>query len=260
MESRDLVSVSRLVSTPIFCESWSRSFQVSRLWILQRNGLLKFLWFIEFLFIVLAGKKQPKHVGKMPEIWNKLMSEVMTTFSKIISAKCTNFDVSVSNFKSRVLVSEFLMNSRSQRLRCRLYHCGNKHGESVLTSDGLARLGLGLETCLKAGFLESRSRRSQVSSRSRALRLETLHRLFFMNFCKKEFLKTTVSKIIVPNSAVQRGRWLCFLCCYVVCDMEKTICPLPRLKFMLNSIKNVHVPKIPQHVISATRVESILLC
>jgi len=26
-------------------------------------------------------------------------------------------------------------------------------------------------------------------SRSRALRLETLHRLFFMKFCKKEFLK-----------------------------------------------------------------------
>ena len=206
MESRDLVSVSRLVSTPIFCESWSRSFQVSRLWILQRNGLLKFLWFNEFLFVVLAGKKQPKHVGKMPAIWNKLKSEVMTTFSKIISAKCTNFEVSVSNFKSRVLVSEFLMNSRSQRLRSRLHHCGNKHGESVLTSDGLARLGLGLETCPKAGFLESRSRRSQVSSRSRALRLETLHRLFFMKFCKKQFLKTTVSKIIVQNSAIQRGR------------------------------------------------------
>ena len=38
-----------------------------------------------------------------------------------------------------------------------------------------------------------------------------------------------------------------------VCDMEKTICPLPRLKFILNSIKNVHVPMTPQRVISATR-------
>jgi len=32
------------------------------------------------LFVVFAGKKQPKHVGKMPEILKKLKSEVMTTF------------------------------------------------------------------------------------------------------------------------------------------------------------------------------------
>jgi len=37
--------------------------------------------------------------------------------------------------------------------------------------------------------------------------------------------------MIVQNLAVQRGQ---ILCCYVVCEMEKTICPLPRLKFMLN--------------------------
>jgi len=59
--------------------------------------------------------------------------------------------------------------------------------------------------------------------------------------------------MIVQNLAVQRGRWLSFLCCYVVCGMEKTICPLPHLKFILNSIKNVHVPVKPQLVISATR-------
>jgi len=41
-------------------------------------------------------------------------------------------------------------------------------------------LGLGLE-----GF----------RSRSRALRLETFHRLFFMKFCKKEFIWKTVLKI-----------------------------------------------------------------
>jgi len=35
--------------------------------------------------------------------------------------------------------------------------------------------------------------------------------------------------------------------------MEKTICPLARSKSILNSIKNVHVPKKPQRVISATR-------
>ena len=108
-----------------FCESrsWSRRFQVSsrsgrfqvsRLWILQRNFLLKFLSFNDFLFVVFAGKKQPKHVGKMPEIWKKLKSEVMTTLFNKISAKCTNFEVSVSNFKSRVLVSDFLIKSRSR--------------------------------------------------------------------------------------------------------------------------------------------------
>jgi len=60
--------------------------------------------------------------------------------------------------------------------------------------------------------------------------------------------------MFVQNLAVQRGQWLSFLCCYVVCEMEKTICALPRLKFILNSIKNVHAPMTPQRVISATRV------
>jgi len=46
-------------------------------------------------------------------------------------------------------------------------------------------LGLGLEGL--------RSRLGLEGSRSRALRLETLHRLFFMKFCKK-FLKKTVLK------------------------------------------------------------------
>jgi len=59
--------------------------------------------------------------------------------------------------------------------------------------------------------------------------------------------------MIVQNLAVQTRQWLSFLCCYVVCEMEKTICPLPRLKFILNSIKNVHVPMKTQRVISATR-------
>ena len=57
----------------------------------------------------------------------------------------------------------------------------------------------------------------------------------------------------VQNLAVQRGQWLSFLCCYVVCEMEKTICPLPRLKFTLNLIKNLHAPMKPQRVISAAR-------
>ena len=35
------------------------------------------------------------------------------------------------------------------------------------SSDGVSRLGLGLETCLKTHFCETRSMRFQVSSRSR---------------------------------------------------------------------------------------------
>jgi len=35
--------------------------------------------------------------------------------------------------------------------------------------------------------------------------------------------------------------------------MEKTICPLPHLKFYAEFNKTVHVPMKPQHVISATR-------
>jgi len=56
--------------------------------------------------------------------------------------------------------------------------------------------------------------------------------------------------MIVQNLAIQRGQ---LLCRYIVCELEKTICPLPRLKFILNSIKNVYVPMKPQRIISATR-------
>ena len=112
-------------------------------------------------------------------------------------------------------------------------------------SDGVSRLGLGLETrrvsrpvfwSLGLEGLRSRLGLEGFRSRSRAHRLETLHRLFFMKFCK-EFLKKWFKKMIVQNLAVQRVQWLSFLCCYVVCEMEKTVCLLPRLKFMLNSIK-----------------------
>ena len=47
---------------------------------------------------------------------------------------------------------------------------GSPFESKVLTSDGVSRLGLGLETCLETRFFESRpwSRTSQVSSRSRS--------------------------------------------------------------------------------------------
>jgi len=64
----------------------------------------------------------------------------------------------------------------------------NLEGLSSPISDGVSRLGHGLET----RFLKSRSRRSQVSV-SKDFGLETLYRLFFMKFCK-EFPKKTVLK------------------------------------------------------------------
>jgi len=71
-----------------------------------------------------------------------------------------------------------------------------------------------------------------------------------MKSCKKRLLKR-IYKAIVQNSAVQTDQQLSFLCCYAT--MEKTIYPLPRLKFILNSIKTVCVPVKPQRIISATR-------
>ena len=132
--------------------------------------------------------------------------------------------------------------------------------QTPATSNGVSRLGLGLETCLETHFwslglegLKSRLGLEEFRSRSRALSLETLHRLFFMKFCKKELLKKRFWKMIVQTSAIQSGQWLSFLCCDVICEMEKTTCPLPRLKFILISIKNVYVPMKPQRIISATR-------
>ena len=98
--------------------------------------------------------------------------------------------------------------------------------------------------------LRSRLGLEGFRSRSRALRLETLHRLFFMKFCK-EFLKKTVlkndcSKFSRSKRSVAK---LSSLLCYL--RVAENICPLPRLKFILNSIKNVHVPMKPQRLISA---------
>ena len=92
-------------------------------------------------------------------------------------------------------------------------------------SDGVSRpvfwsIGLGLEG------LRSRLGLEGFRSRSRALSREILHRLFFMKFCK-ELLKKRFWKMIVQNSTVQSGQWLSFLCCDVICEMEKTTCPLP---------------------------------
>jgi len=55
-------------------------------------------------------------------------------------------------------------------------------------SDGVSRLGLGFFLSLGLEGLRSRLGLEAFRSQSRALRLETLRRLFFMKFCKKEFL------------------------------------------------------------------------
>jgi len=72
----------------------------------QRNRLVKFLQFNNFLFVVFAGKEQPKQVGKMLEI-KKINLEVMTTIFEKISAKSRNVEISSLRIFGEVTVSEF---------------------------------------------------------------------------------------------------------------------------------------------------------
>jgi len=137
---------------------------------------------------------------------------------------------------------------------------------SWFTSDGVSRLGLGLETHLETRFwsLGLEGLRSRLGlglegfrSQSRALRLGTLHRLFLWSFARRSSFKKQFKKMIVQYLAVQRGQWLSFLCCYVVCEMEKTICILPGLKFILNSIKMCMHQQARSHVLRFGRAKSI---
>ena len=136
MESRDLVSLSRLVSRveTYFCQSrswrfqvssrsWSRRLQVSRLSILHKNGLVKFLYFNDFLFVVFADKKQTKQIGKLPKTWKKIQRRCDADFLFLFSVKCTNFEVCSLGFEFQVSVSGFLMKSqsRSHYITCALY-------------------------------------------------------------------------------------------------------------------------------------------
>ena len=122
MGSRDLVS-ARLETIFASLGFGLEGFR-SRDWILQRNVLIQFYNSTTFLFVVFAGKKQPKHVGKMPEIWKNSSQKRWRHFKEIFrqNAQILKSRVSLSNFKSRV--SEFLMKSRSRsrRLRSRLHH------------------------------------------------------------------------------------------------------------------------------------------
>ena len=100
-----------------------------------------------------------------------------------------------------------------------------------MTRDGVSRLGLGLETCLETSFLESRSRMSQVSSRSRRISVSVsssssrdFAQVILLSFARRSSLKNGF-KMIVQNLAVQRGQWLSFLCCQVVQELEKNNLP-----------------------------------
>ena len=65
MESRDLVSkVSGLVS--VSKATGLQTLNIAKEWFSKPSI---FQW---FLFVLFAGKKQSKQVGKMPEIWKKL--------------------------------------------------------------------------------------------------------------------------------------------------------------------------------------------
>ena len=130
---------------------------------------------------------------------------------------------------------------------------------------------LGLEGLVSVSKVSSRSRRSRLGleglvsvSKDFGLGLELfVSRLcigyFLWSFARRSSFKKWFYKMIVQNLAVQRGQWLSFLYCYVVCELEKTICPLPRLKFTMNSIKNVHAPMKPCAWSLQREAESTLL-
>ena len=83
MEFRHLVYVSRPIFASLGLEALrarlglegfrSRDFEYCKEMVYW-NFLIQ-----RFLFVVFAGKKQPKHVGKKPEIWKILKAELMTT-------------------------------------------------------------------------------------------------------------------------------------------------------------------------------------
>jgi len=141
--------VSRLVLglETHFCESrprfqrfqvtsqfWSRRLQVSRLWISQRNGIVKFLWFNDFCLFNLQVRNNQNKSEKCQKFEKKYKLEVMMTFLKNISKKCKNFEVLCLGLEFQVSVSGFLMKSRS---RSRSQCC---HSQGKIPKLGIFRL------------------------------------------------------------------------------------------------------------------------
>jgi len=79
MESRDLVSFS------VSNVSGLETLNIAKKWFIKISILQ---W---FLFVVFAGKKQPKQVRKMPENWKKIEVRSDDDIFKKISEKHTNF-------------------------------------------------------------------------------------------------------------------------------------------------------------------------
>jgi len=78
--------------------------------------------------------------------------------------------------------------------RFAIFYCHVFIFSTVMESRDLVSVARPVFWSLGLEGLRSRLGFEGFRSRSRALRLETLHKLFFMKFCKKEFLKKTVLK------------------------------------------------------------------
>jgi len=135
MESRDLI----FVLETHFCKSPSRKFQVSsrsrrlqvsRLWKLQRNGLLKFYILTIFCLLYLQVRNDENRSKKCQKFKN-INSEVMTTLKKKFGKmyKFWSFDsrYQVSSLESQSRTFWWSLGlevlTRSRRLRSWLHHC-----------------------------------------------------------------------------------------------------------------------------------------
>ena len=132
-------------------------------------------------------------VAPLLRIRNRVLHSISATTG--FSAKITRFTKKFTrsekkSLDSKIFVSKvavllemmylFTLLPKNLHIVCRFVNI-----DHVEASDGVSRLGLGLETRFWSLGLKG------FRSRPRALRLETLHRLFFMKFCK-EFLRKTV--------------------------------------------------------------------
>ena len=142
-----------------------------------------------------------------------------------------------------------------------------RHPAVTIYSGGVSRLGFGFETCLETSFLESGSRRSQVSSRSRRISVSVskdfslglelyVSRLcidyFSWSFARRSSLKNgwwnDCSKF--SRSIRSVAKFSLLLCC--LRDGENNL-PSTPFKNYTEFNNNVHAPMKLQRVISAKR-------
>jgi len=77
------------------------------------EALVKLLKFNEFWSSVSADKENPKQKGETPEVEKSFSLYAVMPFVFKIFDKTDEFRVSVSNFPVSIMVSDFLMKSRS---------------------------------------------------------------------------------------------------------------------------------------------------